>query len=265
MHSSDYCGDPGALVSYLYNDGTPEELATIETHVRACDACTRELSLLGATREQLAVWTPPEAVLGFTIAREPSREPSAESLPSLVHAETAVERMPVPWWRQSAPVWMQAAAALVVFGAGLTVGTSGRSGEAPAAGSTSAAVSKSDLASLEQRLRAELTRGAAPATVAASTVSTLAPSHVEEAGHDEALLRRVRALLTESEDRQQRELALRTQQVLRDMDVQRKVDMATVQQNLGQLQGTTGQELKTQREMWNLLMNNVSLQQGGAR
>jgi hypothetical protein len=255
MQSNDYCGDPGALVSYLYNDGTAEELTAIAAHVETCDACTRELALLGDTREQLAAWIPPEAQLGFTVSREPVRE----SLPSLVHAETAVERMPVPWWRQSAPVWMQAAAALVVFGAGLAVGTSGRSGEAPGAGATNAAVSKTDLASLEQRLRAELTRTASPAAVTASTVGTLTPVHVEEAGHDETLLRRVRALVTESEERQRQELAMRTQQVMRDFEIQRKVDMATVQQNIGQIQGTTGAELRRTSELYNLLMNNVSL------
>ena len=30
---SPYCGDPGALVSYLYNDGSADELAAIAAHV----------------------------------------------------------------------------------------------------------------------------------------------------------------------------------------------------------------------------------------
>ena len=49
-----------------------------------------------------------------------------------------------------------------------------------------------------------------------------------------------------------------------DMEIQRKVDMATVQQNIGQIQGTTGAELLKQRELYNMLMNNASLR-GGAR
>jgi len=53
---------------------------------------------------------------------------------------------------------------------------------------------------------------------------------------------------------------MRTTQVLRDIEIQRKVDMATVQQNIGQIQGTTGAELKQQRELYNMLMNRAGLQ-----
>jgi hypothetical protein len=69
-------------------------------------------------------------------------------------------------------------------------------------------------------------------------------------------------MLGESEERQQRELALRTAQLLRDVEIQRKVDMATVQQNIGQIQGTTGAELLRQRELYNQLLNNASLRRG---
>ena len=70
--------------------------------------------------------------------------------------------------------------------------------------------------------------------------------------------------MSESEERQRRELALRTTQVLRDIEIQRKVDIATLQQDIGQIQGTTGAELLKQRELYNMLMNNASLR-GGAR
>ena len=45
----------------------------------------------------------------------------------------------------------------------------------------------------------------------------------------------------------------------RDIEIQRKVDMATVQQNIGQLQGTTGAELRQQRELYNQLINRAGL------
>ena len=34
LNRSPYCGDPGALVSYLYNDGSADELAAIAAHVQ---------------------------------------------------------------------------------------------------------------------------------------------------------------------------------------------------------------------------------------
>ena len=68
------------------------------------------------------------------------------------------------------------------------------------------------------------------------------------------MLARVTALLEESEQRQQRELALRTAQVVRDFDSQRQVDLAQIQRNLGQIEGLTGAEVREQREMLNYLM-----------
>jgi hypothetical protein len=166
----------------------------------------------------------------------------------------------VPWWRQSTPVWMQAVAATVVFGAGLAVGTSDRGAATPAAQPVAAStpaivpVSRGELSALEKSLRDEIARlrAAQPAE----------PTQTAARTDDEALMRRIRTLVSESEERQQRELALRTAQVMRDLEIQRKVDMATVQQNIGQIQGTTGAELKQQRELYNLLMNNASLRRG---
>jgi len=161
---------------------------------------------------------------------------------------------------------MQAAAALLVFAAGLSVGTlRGSGGTAPASTSAlgapglvpaSTAVSPSDLTGLEARLRAEMaelrTASARPVPVAVDRRA------------DEAVLRRVQLLIQESEERQRRELALRTTQVVRDVDAQRRTDLTRVQQTMGQIEGTTGAELRQQREMWNFLMNNVS-QRGAVR
>ena len=71
LNRSPYCGYPGALVSYLYNDGSPEELAAIDAHVQACDECIAELAALGDTRERLSAWSPPQRELGLTLM--PSR------------------------------------------------------------------------------------------------------------------------------------------------------------------------------------------------
>jgi hypothetical protein len=260
-----YCGDPGALVSYLYNDGSPEELAAIAAHVQACVACTAELASLGDTRELLSTWSPPQTELGLTLSASDAL-PVAGVVPAASTTSVALVAADVPWWRQSTPVWMQAVAATMVFAAGMAIGTSGR-GAAPASPSAAnpvqpapsqatalkeEGISRGELAALEERLRAELAR-LSPATPAQ-------PAQTAARTDDEALIKRVRALLTESEERQRGELALRTAQVMRDMEIQRKVDMATVQQDILKVQGITGAELKRQGELQNILINRVGLQ-----
>ena len=271
MNRSPYCGDPGALVSYLYNDGSPEELAAIATHVQACDECTSELASLGDTRELLSVWSPPPAELGLTLSAPDALAVAGASMVTPSVTAVAAE---VPWWRQSTPVWMQAVAATMVFAAGMSIGTSSR-GTAPvppsATGATANAtpaasgqavaalkgdgVSRSELAALEQSLRSELSR-LSPASAPAQAPPVQTAARID----DEALMKRIRALLTESEERQRGELALRTAQVMRDMEIQRKVDMATVQQDISKIQGVTGAELKRQGDLTNILINRVGLQ-----
>ena len=273
---SPYCGDPGALVSYLYNDGSPEELAAIATHVQSCDSCIAELAALGETRELLSAWSPPQTELGLTLTSDAF--PTAAVTPA---TPPAVPVSGVPWWRQATPVWMQAVAATIVFAAGMAIGanrsavlpsstTAANSGalavpvknetglRADAALKADAAVktdnvSHGELADLEQRLRAELAR------LSPSAPAQAAPVQTALRADDEALMKRVRALLNESEEKQRGELALRTAQVLRDIEIQRKVDIATLQQNIGQIQGATGAELRRQRDLYDQLINRAGL------
>jgi hypothetical protein len=72
----------------------------------------------------------------------------------------------------------------------------------------------------------------------------------------------VKALIDESESRQQRELALRLADVVRDFDTQRQADMLRVDENFGQLEGQTGVEVARQRELLNSL---VKVSQGGSK
>ena len=64
----------------------------------------------------------------------------------------------------------------------------------------------------------------------------------------------MRALITESERRQQQELALRLTQFTRDVDVQRRADLVRIDQGIGQLEGRTGAEVARQREMLNYIV-----------
>lgn len=231
------CGDNTALVGYLYDECDAPERQAIEAHLAVCPACAAELAALGSTRLQLASWTPPEAELGFRIV-------SDATPPTVVR--------PARWWQQPLPAWAQAAAACLIFGAGLWLGIA--RGSAPAdstpatavaAGPAGVAVSADDLAALEQRLRGEMAeiRAAAPTTAAAPQT----PS-------DAQLLTRVRALIDESEQRQQRELALRTTQVMRDFENQRRMDLAQIQGTFRQMEGVTGAQVREQRDVLNYLM-----------
>jgi len=272
MSQTFQCGDNTALVSYLYDECEPSERAAIDAHVALCAACVAELAALRSARLQLASWTPPEAELSFQIVRPrpatiawgaPSQVEGQASGPGSRHAEAQLKPEafigPAVWWRRSFPAWAQAAAACLIFAAGLALGVAGGSvggsvpaasqavattAAAPAAGP--AAVSNTELVDLERRLRAEM---------AQLRTATVPPGAAAPPGISEAqLLARVRTLIEESEQRQQRELALRTAQVVRDFDSQRNLDLAQIQRSFGQIEGLTGAEVREQRQMLNYLM-----------
>jgi len=238
------CGDHGALVSYLYDECTPAERRAIAAHLVICGACAEELIVLGGTREQLASWTPPDAQLGFQIGSE--------------HSKSNILR-PARWWRQPMPAWAQAAAAVVIFATGMMMGAVRgvmRPADGPSQGpavarsntmvpantSTAAPITRADLVALEQRLHSEM------------SLSHGSNQNVAASPADARILERVRVMIDESEQRQRRELALRSAELVRDFDAQRNVDLARIERTLGQIDGTTGAEVAQQRQMLNYLM-----------
>lgn len=253
------CGNHEGLVGYVYDECDPGERAAIDAHLVICAACAAELAALQSTRIQLASWSPPEADLGFAISRPQASGPRPQ------RAEA--------WFSRPLPVWAQAAAAIGIFAAGLSLGIargtmrdvpSSVVATAPAGPAGAGNVTASSLDALEQRLRGEIAQlrpaaataaAAAPTDAPLSTVARGGPSDVEG-----QLLARVRALIDESEQRQQRELALRTAQLVRDFDSQRRVDLEQIQRNFGQIEGLAGAEVREQRQMLNYLMR-VSQQQ----
>ena len=251
MNDTFQCGDSPALVTYLYGESEPSEHAVIEAHVEVCAACAAELAAMESTRVQLASWTPP--AFGFS-----ARRVAARAL------------RPQAWWNRPLQPWLQAAAAAVIFAAGLVLGgvrpstvargalsfVEGRGTQstapaaARAAGTGSAvqasAVSADELKSLEQRLRDEIAQMRTTAALGAAA----SPVSASEA----QLMARVRTLIDESEQRQHRELALRTAQIFRDFDSQRRVDLEQIHRSVGQIEGQTGAEVREQRQMLNYLM-----------
>jgi hypothetical protein len=242
------CGDNAALVGYLYDECEAHERTAIAAHVTVCAACAAELAALRSTRVQLAAWSPPEAELGFLITQRQAPQPlefKREASPQRTH-----------WFARPLPAWAQVAAATIVFAVGTLLGIAqGTNGVGSPRNVTAASaqqglatnVSEASLAALERRLRDEM------ATIRVANRETVAPSS-PSLGNETQLMTRVRALIEESEQRQQRELALRTAELVRDFDSQRRVDLAQIQRNFGQIEGLTGAEVREQREMLNYLI-----------
>jgi hypothetical protein len=238
MHIAD---DQDALLDYLYEEGDPSERLRIARHLQECAPCSVAVLELQSVRGMLADWTPPPVKLGFRIVQDNA-----------------------PWWKPAGrfPVWAQAAAAVFLFAAGMAVSQldvrygdgsltlRSRSSAGPVSSASVMAPmvpvtarqnnialapdasSNPDFAVLEQQLRNDLN------------------------GRSDAndILRRVRSMIDQSEAKQQRQLAMRLADVVRDFDTQRRADLMQVQQNFGQLEGQTGQELAHNRELFNYLV-----------
>jgi hypothetical protein len=261
------------LIAYLYRDIGPADRIAFESHLTTCATCRQEIEALGGVRAELARWAPPEPI--FAIANPESRATS--------HGPRTTSRQPhatghppafSPWWR-GIPAWAQVAAALLVLGVSAGIanfdvrydhgGVTVRTGwSRPAAASIvtqdapSNAPWRNDLAALERQLRSELraSQAAAAATTTSMPASPRAASAVEP-----DVLRRIKALIDESERRQQTELALRVAQVERDVFSQRQADLRKIDQNLGRMQDQTGVEVLKQRQMLNYLVQRVSQRQ----
>jgi len=234
------CLEEAALVEYLYDEGDVRDAAAIAAHVATCATCADEVRSLQATREDLQAWAPPDISPRFQVV-------------AAAHAAEPDARRVTHWWRQPLPAWAQVAAAVVLFSAGAALGAlRGTSAVPPSVAGVStvstvpagiAPVSARDLSALEQRLRADLTPREGASTRTGSSRQA-----------DDALLQQVRALISESERRQQQELTLRTAELVKDVDAQRRGDLARIERTFGQMEGTTGVQVEQQRQLLNYLM-----------
>lgn len=245
------------LVSYLYNELAVDERAAFGRHLAACAPCRGELESLRDVRMDLRQWSPP--VQDFRVPLEPAR-PSARSRFAALMPDI--------------PTWAQAAAAVLFLGAGagmanleITYGKEGLSVQtgwrhqasapasagtlSPLAAPTGSEAWRAELTALEARLRSEMS--ARQATVPATAVG------FSEA--EDALLRRVRALVRESEQRQQRDAALRVAEMARQVEGQRQADLQRIDRNLGVIESRTGLEVMRTQQQFKSLAQRVSQQQ----
>lgn len=281
MTEAPTCPPKDALVTALYGEAPPDERQRLDRHLAACAACRDEYEALGALRLALQEWETPAMASHVRLVSEPGAGPDAPA--------AVVVAGPARWWasRGMARAALAAAATLVLgISAGLanldvTIGPQGLSvktgrGHAasvpaepdaavapslPAAqvaalaptespadpGAIGVAEWRAELAALERRLRADM--DARVAGTPGPTVS-LAAARTDNT----ALLRQVQELIDAAETRQQRNLAQRVTELAREFDVQRRTDLVTIQQGLGQLEGRTQAEAARTRELMNLIV-----------
>jgi hypothetical protein len=237
------CDDKAALVAYIYGELEPAARERVDAHLATCAACADEVSALGDVRAELGLWVPPDAELGFSIVKK---------------SEPAPVLRPARWWT-TVPRWAQAAAAVLVLAAGAFIANiqvrSGPEGFSVTTGwmALSEPIDgdaiegrvegrvEQALTSLEQQLRSEIR--------AARTQPGPEPVRAASAV-DEATLRRVQQMLADSEQRQERELALRLTQFSRDMEVQRRADLMRIRTGFGEF----SDQMLRQRQMINNVM-----------
>jgi hypothetical protein len=244
-----YDGRDDLLIAYLYDEIEPAQRAAFSAHLNGCGRCTRELHALRGVRSTLASWAPPELARALTVVPAPA-------------SHQAQDASPVPRYSRSwhdVPGWAQVAAAILVLGVSAAVANvevrrddrgwtlrTGWSKPAPVAAvvapsTVTAKPWRADLAALEGQLHAEM-KAAQPRTVPAAAMS------------DADLQRRVHAMVEESERRQERELALRVAEVVRDVNAQRQADLVKIDRSLGLIQTSTYGEQMKQRELVNYLL-----------
>ena len=236
------CESKELLVSFLYDEIDPASKRDFQKHLMTCGECREELAELGATRAQIATWTPPDADLGFRIVRE---------------GESPRRR-----WFDWSPAWGLAAAAIVLAAIGAAIanldiryGSDGlvvRTGwnhtvdlaQQSAAPNVTPVDWKAQADQLDRRL-ADLER--AMSTRPSSGVQSASASGTA----NDVLLQRVRDIVGQSETRQQRAFAARLADMTREFDARRQLDLATIDQGMTRLQNTSGAELKQYRELVN--------------
>jgi hypothetical protein len=255
------------IVAYVYDELAGEERDLFARHLRGCVDCNEDVEQFAGVRQQLASWTPPalESLLGD---RSPAR--IADDLPA--PAPAARSTRSTGWW--AIPVWAQVAAAMLCLGIGtgigagiadlhitygsqgLTIATArGLAREAASSATMGAAAdtaSRADLTALEQQLRAE---------IATNRSLIERTAQVADQPGSEEVLRRVRTLVRDSEQRQQRELALRVAEIARDVQAQRQSDLVRIDRTLGVLQNNTGMAVRRQEQLLNNLAVRVSQRQ----
>ena len=250
------CEDKDILVAYLYGEVDPDVRREVERHLRTCANCARENDQLQAVRQDLQLWMPPEPEFGFSIVQN---APAAKA-PVLTSARWgALHALPV--WAQVAAAALFVAAAAAIANVqvrstsdGIVVTTGWMQqinpSATPALTTPTPEEWQAQLVALEQNLRTEFRndiREISAQQAAIRTALTTAPV----GSADAAVIRRVQSMIDASEERQRQEMALRFAQAERTWNVRWTSDRATLNRQLGNLQGRTMAVQANQQELRN--------------
>jgi hypothetical protein len=244
------CDDKATLVSYLYDELDAATRQAVDDHLAQCAICSAEVTALGDVRSELGLWAAPDADLDFTIVKKSEL------------ASSNVLR-PARWWN-TVPVWAQAAAAILVVAAGISIAnvriasgpqgfsvttgwmqsepsTAAGPGVVPALSATSerdaiARQVEGQLASLEQKLRDEIRAG-----------RNQNATHDGATSPDAVTMRQVRQLIADAEKHHSQELASRFIQFTNELNMQRRADML----NMTRVLNSQGEQMFRQRQMIN--------------
>ena len=260
------CENKELIVGYVYDELSPDERETLNAHVAVCAECRIELDELRVTRMHLAQWAPPEPDLGFRLIRGGAAQPPASPgrsrfVPPFAFAAAAVIVLAVAASIANVEVRYDADGMTVRTGWAREIATRNAQLETTPVESRQVGATvpgSEDFATLDRRLREiELALASAPPDSAPPLQMVSADSGLSDA----EILRRVQQLVREAEERQETAVARRLLQVLHDLEVQRRADLAVMQQGLGHYQGLTNAEIAQNRDMLNQLVQVATRQE----
>jgi anti-sigma factor RsiW len=257
------CTDKDTLIAYVYGECDDAMRGAVESHVATCAACADEVGGFGRVRTALSEWAPPDRVGSFRLVRE---EAVAAQAPARILRPARWWQAPVPalakvaagvllfaggaalanlevrydnggfsvrtGWQKAPPAEVreaadQRAARVVQATPGPTAAPAVAPAQQPAG---SDAPWRTEMASLERQLRDEFRQQLTTmraARVAAGPVGVPAAVSADE----RRFMGAVQAMIDDSAQRQQLETSYRINQVMADFQVQRRADLARVQQN----------------------------------
>ncbi len=263
------CTDKDTLIAYVYGECDDAQRGAVESHLATCASCADEVGGFGRVRTALSEWAPPDRVGSFRLVRE---EEAAATAPARILRPARWWQAPVPalakvaagvllfaggaalanlevrydnggfsvrtGWQQAPPAGVREAndqrGAPVAQAAPATIAAPVPA-EAPAQQTAGAdAPWRTEMASLERQLRDEFRQQLT--TVRAASVAA-APVGVPAAvtADERRFMGAVQAMIDDSAQRQQLETSYRINQVMGDFQVQRRADLARVQQNFDRL------------------------------
>jgi anti-sigma factor RsiW len=258
------CEDKDTLVAYLYGEVDADVRREVERHLRTCSACARESDGLQQVRQDLQLWMPPEPELGFSIVQNSS---TATPKASVLTSSRWATLHALPAWAQVAAAALFVASAAAIANVqvhstdeGVVVTTGWMQNAAPAPPAAVAPPSeewRGALVALEQNLRRDLRNElvsevrnevAVQRTAIRNAIAATPPAADGDTGE---VVRRVQAMIDASEERQRQEMAFRFAQAERTWNLRWTNDRATLNRQIGNLQGRTMAVQVGQQEIMN--------------